>query len=111
MTTKKKFMNNKISNNSFCILSNIENKNKNEEKSESDEISNKKEKVETCDAMTQTPKLRSAKDKAQKVVFHEIKTIIKKEQKPLNKYQIDHVNKLKFIGNGNNLKKKYKKRP
>ena len=84
-------MNNKISNNSFCIISTIENKNKNEEKNESDVISNKKEKVETCDAMTQTPKLRPTKDRAQKVVFHEIKTIIKKEQKPLNKYKIDHV--------------------
>ena len=111
MSTKRKFMNNKISNNSLCIISTIENKNKNKEKSESDVISNKKEKVETCDEMTQTPKLRPARDKAQKVVFHEIKTIIKKEQKPLNKYEIDHVNKLKFIGNGNNFRKKYKKRP
>jgi hypothetical protein len=111
MSTKKKFMNNKISNNSFCIISTIENKNKNEEKNESDVISNKKEKVDTCDAMTQTPKLRPTKDRAQKVVFHEIKTIIKKEQKPLNKYKIDHVDKLKFIGNGNKLRRKYKKRP
>ena len=110
LSTKKKFMNNKISNNSFSILSAIENKDKKEEKSESDLISNKKEKVETCDVMTQTPRLRPAKKDAQKVVFHEIKTIIKKEQKPMNKYEINHVNKLKFIGSGNKLRKKYKKR-
>ena len=110
VSTKKKFMNNKINNdNSFSLISSIETKNKNEEKSSNDVISDNKKKVETCDVMTQTPKLRPAKKAAQKVVYHEIKTIIKKEQMGVNKYEIDHVNKLKFIGNGSNLKEKTKK--
>jgi hypothetical protein len=109
-STKKKFMHNKIiPNDSLTIISNIQNKNKNEEKAESDVVSNKKEKVETCDVMTQTPKLRPAKKTAQKVVFHEIKTIMKKEQPTLAKYEIDHVNKYKFIGYGNKLEAKSKK--
>jgi hypothetical protein len=103
-------LNNKIINNdSFDIISTTENKNKNEGKIESDIISNKKDKVETCDVMTQTPKLRPAKKAPQKIVFHEIKTIMKKEQPTLGKYEIDHVNKLKFIGYGNKLKSKQKK--
>ena len=108
-STKKKFMHNKIiANDSLSIISTIENKNKNEEKTENDAVNNKKEKVETCDVMTQTPKLRPAKKTAQKIVFHEIKTIMKKEQPTLAKYEIDHVNKLKFIGYGNKLKAKSK---
>jgi len=109
ISTKKKFLHNKITNDSFSLISTIENKNKKEEKNETDEISNKKEKVETCDVMTQTPKLRPAKKAQQKIVFHEIKTIMKKEQKPLAQYEIDHVNKLKFIGYGNKLKAKPQK--
>jgi hypothetical protein len=108
-STKKKFMSNKIiPNESFDIISTIENKNKNktEEKTESDVVNNKKEKVETCDVMTQTPKLRPAKKAPQKVVFHEIKTIMKKEQPTLDNYKIDHVKELEFSVYGNKLKSK-----
>ena len=54
---------------------------------------------DTCTVATQTPKLRPKKQDAQKVVFHEIKTIIKKEQKPANKYELSHECNLKLISN------------
>ena len=45
---------------------------------------------------TQTPKLRPQNKAAQKVVFHEIKSIIKKEEKPVNNYDISHVSNFKL---------------
>ena len=56
------------------------------------------------EAATQTPKLRPPNKAAQKVVFHEIKTIIKKEQKeqkPLNKHEIFHTSDFILIANKN----------
>jgi len=38
------------------------------------------------DETTQTPKLRQNTKAPQKVIFHEIKNIIKKDKKPLNQY-------------------------
>ena len=54
---------------------------------------------DTCTVATQTPKLRPRNKEAQKVVFHEIKSIIKKEQKPANQYDICHECNLKLISN------------
>ena len=60
-------------------------------------ISQKKEKDNMKSVATQTPKLRPPNKAAQKVVFHEIKSIIKKEQKPDNKYDISHVSNFKLL--------------
>ena len=50
----------------------------------------KKEKVDTIDASTQTPKLRPANKDPKKVVFHDIQTITKKEDsKPSNEKKKD----------------------
>ena len=46
----------------------------------------KKKKVKMQDETTQTPKLRQNTKAPQKVIFHEIKNIIKKDKKPLNQY-------------------------
>ena len=44
----------------------------------------KKEDVTTVDVATQTPKLRPANKDPKKVVFHDIQTIVKREDAPLN---------------------------
>ena len=60
----------------------------NDEKDKPDE--KKKEKVDTIDASTQTPKLRPANKDPKKVVFHDIQTITKKEDsKPSNEKKKD----------------------
>jgi hypothetical protein len=60
----------------------------NDEKEKPDE--KKKEKVDTIDASTQTPKLRPANKDPKKVVFHDIQTITKKEDsKPSNEKKKD----------------------
>jgi len=99
ISTKKKFLDVKrINIDSISIVSPekiVSPENTKEEKSKK---SKKKKKIkDICEVSTQTPKLRPANQPAKKVVFHEIKTIIKKEQKPLNtEKQLDETN-AKFI--------------
>ena len=60
---------------------------------------NKPEKVSTCSVATQTPKLRPANKTGKNVIFHEIKTIIKKEKKPREKFEIANSSKYKLVAN------------
>ena len=101
---KKPFKNLKsINTNSFSVID------PESVKEEKDKLnSQKKEKVTTCDVMTQTPKLRPPNKAPKKVVFHEIKTIIKKEPNPVNSYGMYRTANIKFIGNGKKEKPKRK---
>ena len=65
------------------------------------QLNNKPRKVETKDACVQTPKLRPANKDPQKVVFHEIKTIMKKEPKPVKRKELEIApsSKYKLISN------------
>ena len=98
--TKKKFLDIKNYNiDSISIISEEIN-----EEVDKDKLRSKQKKVDTMEAATQTPKLRPPNKAAQKVVFHEIKTIIKKEQKeqkPLNKHEIFHTSDFILIANKN----------
>ncbi len=101
---KKPFKNLKnINTNSFSVID------PESLKEEKDKLnSQKKEKVMTCDVMTQTPKLRPPNKAPKKVVFHEIQSIIKKEPKPVNSYGIYKTANIKFLGNDNREKPKRK---
>ena len=97
---KTKFLNveyNKID--SFSL-----NSQKNISKENAKEELNKPEKVDTCSVGTQTPKLRPPNKAPQKVYFHEIKTIIKKEQKPQAKYEISNSSCFNLIPDKKNDK-------
>ena len=78
---------------SFSIIS-IESSLNGENK---DQLNNIK-KVETKDESCQTPKLRPPTKAPKKIVFHEIKTIIKKEPKPVKQFEVAPESKYRFSG-------------
>jgi hypothetical protein len=97
---KKEFNNlNNINENSFSI---IDPENLNDEKDMKDK--KKKQKVKTREETTQTPKLRPPSKKPQNVIFHEIKTIIKKDKKPLNIYDASKQYNVQFHAKGDTPK-------
>ena len=97
---KKEFNNlNNINENSFSI---IDPDNLNDEKDMKDK--KKKQKVKTREETTQTPKLRPPSKKPQNVIFHEIKTIIKKDKKPLNIYDASKQYNVQFHAKGDTPK-------
>ena len=78
----------------FSII--FENMNKEKDK---DKLGNIPAKAATTTVGTQTPKLRPPNKAAQKVVLHEIKSIIKKEQKPINQLEISHASDFELLAN------------
>ena len=78
----------------FSII--FENMNKEKDK---DKLGNIPVKTATTTVGTQTPKLRPPNKAAQKVVLHEIKSIIKKEQKPINQLEISHASDFELLAN------------
>ena len=77
---------------SFSFI--FENRNKEKDK---DKLGNIPVKTVTTTVGTQTPKLRPPNKDAQKVVLHEIKSIIKKEQKPVNQLEISHASDFELL--------------
>ena len=93
--TKKKFSDVKCDRiDSFQIIFEYINKEK-----DKDKLGNISIKKATTTVGTQTPKLRPANKSAQKVVFHETKSIIKKEQKPVNQFEISRASDFELLTN------------